>query len=179
MLERHIHCPITTSAGRLFDAAASLLDLVQKTRFEGQAAMALEFVLDPACTDAYPFTLTETDDLRIADWAGIIEGLLSDGRSAASQRSARFHNALVEVIVAMAQRNGIPAVVLTGGCFQNKYLLERSVIRLRESGFRPYWHQRVPTNDGGIALGQVMAARQAYEPIKEEAYVSGSSRQDH
>jgi hydrogenase maturation protein HypF len=64
----------------------------------------------------------------------------------------------VEVIIRIAQRNGQSKVVLTGGCFQNRYLLERSVLRLSQAGFKPYWHQRVPTNDGGIALGQVVAA---------------------
>ena len=72
--------------------------------------------------------------------------------------SAKFHNTLVEAIVAVAGIVGENRVVITGGCFQNKYLTERSIIRLREEGFRPYWHQRVPPNDGGIALGQIIAA---------------------
>ena len=72
--------------------------------------------------------------------------------------SAKFHNALVEIIVAVARQVGQTRVVLTGGCFQNRYLTERSVQRLLEEGFRPYWHQRVPTNDGGIALGQIVDA---------------------
>ena len=72
--------------------------------------------------------------------------------------STKFHNTLVEAIVAIAHRVGEERVVLTGGCFQNKYLTERAVRRLRSEGFRPYWHQRVPPNDGGIALGQAVAA---------------------
>jgi len=75
--------------------------------------------------------------------------------------SARFHNALAEGVVAMAQQVKEPRVVLSGGCFQNKYLVERTVTRLRREGFSPYWHQRVPPNDGGIALGQIMAAARA------------------
>jgi hydrogenase maturation protein HypF len=74
------------------------------------------------------------------------------------QISARFHNALAEAIVAVAKRVGQQRVVLSGGCFQNRYLTERAVQRLQEEGFRPYWHQRVPPNDGGISLGQVVAA---------------------
>ena len=62
------------------------------------------------------------------------------------------------MIVEVARLVGEPKVVLTGGCFQNAYLIERTVRRLQEEGFRPYWHQRVPPNDGGIALGQIMAA---------------------
>jgi hydrogenase maturation protein HypF len=65
---------------------------------------------------------------------------------------------LIELIVATAQKMGEPKVVLTGGCFQNRYLTERTVERLREENFKPYWHQRIPPNDGGIALGQAVAA---------------------
>jgi hydrogenase maturation protein HypF len=73
--------------------------------------------------------------------------------------SAKFHNALAEAIVAVAKKAGERRVVLSGGCFQNRYLLERTIKRLQGESFQPYWHQRVPTNDGGIALGQVAAAR--------------------
>ena len=72
--------------------------------------------------------------------------------------STRFHNALAAGIVAVATKCGDERVVLSGGCFQNRYLTERCVRQLRDKGFRPYWHQRVPPNDGGIALGQVVAA---------------------
>jgi len=75
--------------------------------------------------------------------------------------AARFHNGLVEGMVAVARQVGRERVLLTGGCMQNRYLTERAVRRLREESFRPYWHQRVPPNDGGIALGQVLAARAA------------------
>jgi hydrogenase maturation protein HypF len=81
--------------------------------------------------------------------------------TAAGVIAAKFHNAMVEIIVAMARHVGQTRVVLTGGCFQNRYLTERAVQRLLESGFRPYWHQRVPTNDGGIALGQIVGAVRA------------------
>jgi hydrogenase maturation protein HypF len=72
--------------------------------------------------------------------------------------SAKFHNALAEAVVAVAKRVGQDRVTLSGGCFQNRYLTERVVRRLRAEYFRPYWHQRVPPNDGGIALGQIIAA---------------------
>lgn len=72
--------------------------------------------------------------------------------------SAKFHNGLVEAIISVARRIGEQRVVLSGGCFQNRYLTERTVRRLQEEGFRPYWHQRIPPNDGGISLGQVVAA---------------------
>ena len=90
----------------------------------------------------------------------MIEAILADLKRGLpiSRISARFHNALAEAIVAVARQIGQQRVVLSGGCFQNRYLTERAVQRLREEGFRPYWHQRVPPNDGGIALGQVVAA---------------------
>jgi hydrogenase maturation protein HypF len=75
--------------------------------------------------------------------------------------AARFHHGLADAIVAVARRVGEPRVVLTGGCFQNRVLTETTVRRLEAAGFRPYWHQRVPPNDGGIALGQVAVARRA------------------
>ena len=72
--------------------------------------------------------------------------------------AARFHNSLAEAIVAVALMVGEKRVLLTGGCFQNKYLTERTVARLEATDFKPYWHQRIPPNDGGIALGQLAAA---------------------
>ena len=98
---------------------------------------------------------------RIVDWEPLIRALLDDLETGVSlgRMAARFHNGLVEAIVSVARQAGEERVVLTGGCMQNKYLTERAVRRLQQQGFRPYWHQRVPPNDGGIALGQVVAAR--------------------
>ena len=75
-----------------------------------------------------------------------------------SRYAARLIGGIVEAIVQVAQLVGQRRVVMTGGCFQNKFLLQRAVERLQQQGFRPYWHQRIPPNDGGIALGQVIAA---------------------
>jgi hydrogenase maturation protein HypF len=159
VLIKGLNAPITSSAGRLFDAVASLVGLRQRVTFEGQAAIQLESVIDSKVIDHYPFEVG--DGLpQIIDWAPMIAGILIDLRrgKSADAISAKFHNALAEVIVEIAQRNAQLKIVLTGGCFQNRYLLERSVLRLSQAGFKPYWHQRVPTNDGGIALGQVVAA---------------------
>jgi hydrogenase maturation protein HypF len=82
----------------------------------------------------------------------------------------RFHTALVEAIVEVATRIGLRCVVLTGGCFQNRLLLERAVRLLEKAGFRAYWHQRVPTNDGGIALGQAAVAARMGR-VREQAVV--------
>jgi hydrogenase maturation protein HypF len=180
MLARRLNSPRTSSIGRLFDAVASLAGLRHYVRFEGQAAMELEFTLEgaEATNDAYELPLRPqhaTPILRnstaesgrntqhlppLLDWSPLLDALLSDLKSGApvSRISARFHNALGEAILAVAKQVGQPRVVLSGGCFQNRYLTKRTVQRLQQEGFRPYWHQRVPPNDGGIALGQVVAA---------------------
>jgi len=165
MFKRKLNSPLTSSIGRLFDAVASLLDLRQKMEFEGQAAMELEFVIrDGVHAGVYDLPLVQRRDGLILNWAPAIEELLADrNRGVATATIAgRFHNALVEALVAVARRIGETRVVISGGCFQNRYLLERTVTRLREEKFQPYWHRRVPTNDGGIALGQVYAARQSF-----------------
>ncbi len=164
ILSRKLNCPLTSSAGRLFDAVASLIGLRQVCRFEGQAAMELEFALPAKVSDAaYRFQISDFKSQMQVVWKPMLDELLDDLRRplAAAEMSAKFHNALVEAIVAVAGRVGEPRVVLTGGCFQNRYLTERAVQRLQEGDFRPYWHQRIPPNDGGIALGQVVAARRA------------------
>lgn len=162
MLVRGLNSPWCTSAGRLFDAAAALAGLRSRLRFEGQAAMELEFALDGISTDeSYSLSLVARQSALLLDWSPMIEAILSDiARGVAVGKiSAKFHNALAEAIVTVAREVAEPRVVLSGGCFQNRYLTERAVIRLRDEGFQPYWHQRVPPNDGGIALGQIVAAR--------------------
>ncbi|MEO8500369.1 MAG: carbamoyltransferase HypF [Vicinamibacteria bacterium] len=147
----------TSSAGRLFDGVAGLIALRPRAAFEGQAAMELEFaamaVEDEA---AYPFAI----EGETVDWAPMLAAIETDRAAAlpVGQLAKRFHNTLTEMIVAAAKREGLPRVCLTGGCFQNVVLAERTISRLTASGLVPYWHQRVPPNDGGIALGQLMAA---------------------
>jgi hydrogenase maturation protein HypF len=170
-LDRGLNAPITTSAGRLFDAVAAIVGLRSHASFEGQAAMELEFAVDGTTDDAYPFTIDERATgyspgptwavpRAVVDWEPMIRAILADVRrgSPIGAMSARFHNTLADMIVATAAHTAESRVVLTGGCFQNRYLTTRTVTRLRQAGFRPYWHQRVPPNDGGIALGQIVAS---------------------
>jgi hydrogenase maturation protein HypF len=159
MLVKGFNAPITTSAGRLFDAVAALVGLCQQVSFEGQAAMELESAIEPCVTDFYPFDLGNGVP-QVINWAPMIGEILVDLRQGTSTGAiaAKFHNTLAEIIVAIGQQIVTPKVVLTGGCFQNRYLLEQSVLRLSRAGFKVYWHQRVPPNDGGVALGQVVAA---------------------
>lgn len=165
-LQNGINAPFTSSAGRLFDAAASLIGLRQYSSFEGQAAMDLEFIQAGRITDkCYPFAVTDnTGDLqiqsRILDLKATIKAIVDDLRAgvSAGEIATSFHNTLTEMIIDIAQRVGEKQVVLTGGCFQNKTLLEHTIDRLLDEGFSPYWHRTIPPNDGGIALGQIMAA---------------------
>lgn len=162
MLANDINAPLTSSAGRLFDAVAALSGLRERSSFEGQAAMELEAALqsiEPDFDEAYPFDLPEGSPL-VVDWEPMIHAVLCDRQKGIEVgiTSAKFHNMLAEVCVAIAQRAGQMDVVLTGGCFQNKSLTERTVRRLTEAGFKPHWHRQVPPNDGGIALGQIVAA---------------------
>jgi len=157
MLERGVNSPWTTSVGRLFDVVASLTGLAQVNRFEGQAAMLVERAIGSTVTgDCYP--LIEKDGA--ADWAPLIEAVNEDLRKGTSHSliAARFHNALAGWIVSVARRSGVSNVVLSGGVFQNSYLVERSAGMLEDLGFRVFTHQRVPPNDGGISLGQAVLA---------------------
>jgi hydrogenase maturation protein HypF len=162
MLQRRFNSPSTSSVGRLFDVVASLVNLRQQMRFEGQAAMELEFALEGIKSDArYDLPLVARDAKLVLDWSLMVHSILTDvnGGVSVAEISAKFHNALAEAVVEVARIFGLTRVVLSGGCFQNRYLTERTVTRLRAEKFQPYWHQRVPPNDGGIALGQIFAAR--------------------
>jgi hydrogenase maturation protein HypF len=166
-LAKRINAPLCSSMGRFFDAAAALLGLRQRVSFEGQAAMELEFACGDSATEtSYPFNFTSPS----IDWTPIIEHVLSDLRTgiATNEIAARFHNTLTEIIMAVAVRCQLENVVLTGGCFQNKRLLEKSVQSLQEAGFRPHWSQQFPPNDGSIALGQIAAAVRATQAPPQE-----------
>ncbi len=159
MLIKKINSPMTTSVGRIFDALSSLLGFCQVMDFEGQAAMDVEFAtLEKESNSVYSF-LIKKEDALVIDGPFIREILkdIQDGVSA-SIICVKFHNTLVDIIVAVAKRSGLQKIALTGGCFQNKYLLEKTIERLEEEHYSVYWHQRIPPNDGGIALGQVAAA---------------------
>lgn len=154
MLARKINVVPTTSVGRLFDAVACLTGLARENRFEGQAAMLLENEIGAFRTEqAYPLT--------DGDWAPLISTVMDDKRARVSPSAiaAKFHNALVNWIVEVADRTGIKQIVLSGGVFQNRYLTERSATVLESCGYTVYTHHQVPPNDGGIALGQAVMNR--------------------
>jgi hydrogenase maturation protein HypF len=151
MLARGFNVVPTTSVGRLFDAVASMIGVAQQNRFEGQAAMLLENEIGAVQTEeAYP--------LPRGDWGPSISAILEDKRAgiAVPVIAARFHNALVNWVLEVAQQVGLKHIALSGGVFQNRYLVERAAAVLESKGFTVHTHQRVPPNDGGIALGQAV-----------------------
>jgi hydrogenase maturation protein HypF len=174
MLERRLNSPRTTSMGRLFDAVASLAGVRGQAGFEGQAAMELEFaaadVDDPI---AYPIPLDDGEP-AVADWEPLVRAVLSDRKRGLSPAhvSARFHNALAALAGEIAQRVGLPRVVLSGGCFQNLRLSRAVRERLVSLGFAVYMPQLYPPNDGGLSLGQVLVAALRR---KEQVHVSRHS----
>jgi hydrogenase maturation protein HypF len=164
MLTKGINAPLTTSAGRLFDAVAAMVLGSSRMNFEGQAAMELEWVAAGfAAAQPYAFELLSSPHSPSApievDWGPMILQILIDAQGvevAPGLISARFHLTLAEMIAAVARAATERRVVLTGGCFQNRLLTELTVSRLQAAGFQPYWHQRIPPNDAGVALGQAV-----------------------
>lgn len=172
LLRSGIASPWTTSMGRLFDAVASLTGLCPQSSFEGQAAMAVQFAAEQeaeaggAMVEGYPMDLAPSDGLEakwIVDWRPMVTAILDDLRRGCrlEQIAARFHAGLAEGVVRVAQAAGLPRVVLSGGCFQNRLLLSLVRQRLENAGFTVFSHVLVPSNDGGLSFGQaVIAAHQ-------------------
>ncbi|MFN8496827.1 MAG: hypothetical protein U0641_03155 [Anaerolineae bacterium] len=162
MIERGVNAPLTTSAGRLFDGIAALLGLHRDVTFEGQAAMALENIADPRVRDGYDIALVTPggDAPVVLDWRPMIAAIVADigGGVAPAVIAARFHNALVAAATRVATGVGEPRVALSGGCFQNRLLVQRMVAALSAAGLDVVQHRQVPPNDGGISLGQVAVA---------------------
>lgn len=159
MLGGKLNAPLTSGAGRLFDAIAALLNICTQSEFHAEAPMRLENEITPGIIDSYPFSADKTivfnetfrsvlAELRRGESVGII--------------SAKFHNTIIKVVERIVekiqQETGLKKVVLSGGTFQNRYLLENLEPRLRKSGFEVYTQNLIPSNDGGIALGQLAIA---------------------
>jgi hydrogenase maturation protein HypF len=155
--------PVTTSAGRLFDAVAAILGVRDRINYEGQAAAELEQLADPAETSAYPVAIEEGAPFQLAT-GGLVRAVVAELRSGVAPPlvAARFHNGLAGAVVAacrwVREGTGLGVVALSGGVFQNVMLTERVSAGLRDGGFRVLTHSRVPANDGGISLGQAVVA---------------------
>ncbi len=160
MIKSNFNCPPASSMGRLFDGIGAILGLKSSVSYEGQCAIILEN--SAADTEkAYTYTLYEDNGMIIFDWRPLVREIVAE-RMCKGMASAKFMNTLVAMALDISlinkERTGISNVVLSGGVFQNMYLLKKIKQRLESNGFNVYHHSRVSTNDEGIALGQVMIA---------------------
>ncbi|UAJ73177.1 carbamoyltransferase HypF [Synechocystis sp. PCC 7339] len=157
-LWRRGEAPLTSSMGRLFDGITALIGLIDQVTFEGQAAMVLEAQARPDLTrEYYPFTLVDQENKLVVDWQFLIRAIITEERIKTDLIATKFHNTLVALIVAIAERQGIEKVVLGGGCFQNRYLLSNAISALKKAGFSPLWPRQLPPNDGALCIGQLLA----------------------
>ncbi len=156
-LQTGTHSVPTSSMGRFFDAVAAFIGIRQNVSYEGQAAIELEALCSRDPVPAYPMAYTDNE----FDTAPLWHALIEDQRAhvSLSLMAARFHRTIAEVILHYSQLHDCQTVALTGGVFQNIFLLQLACELLANSGFRVLTHRTVPPNDGGIALGQAAIAR--------------------
>lgn len=164
MIDRNINCPLSSGAGRLFDAVASLTGLVQVSTFQAEGPMRLESLVRDNFSESYPFNTDKTICLE-KTIEGIVEDFLNN--TSIMTIATKLHNTIIltifETVTGIRAKKGINKVVLSGGVFQNKYLLTGIMGLLKNKGFEVYSHASVPTNDGGIALGQAAVASKRRE----------------
>ena len=150
MIDKRINSPLTSSMGRLFDAVGSIILGKTEAKFEAELPIELERIAEAKAVDYYNFDKT----------VNIIKGVVKDLKSevAPSVISARFHNTIAHLILKTAKRYKMKGVALSGGVFQNKFLLNRVIVLLAKNSFKVYTHSEIPTNDSGIPIGQVAIA---------------------
>jgi hydrogenase maturation protein HypF len=194
MIQLNLNSPLTSSLGRIFDAVSAILQIRSEVHFEGQAAFELEMAIDPASTEAPPYSyfILETDksskldrmiqlsrddqDLDnpaplgidfptyLVDMKETFKGMVADvmAGKTAGEISSRFHNTVISIMIdlcsMMRRELELEQVALSGGVFQNKYLFKNLVSQLEQKGFEVLTHSKVPTNDGGLSLGQAVIA---------------------
>jgi hydrogenase maturation protein HypF len=165
MVERGVHSPLTSSCGRLFDAVAALIGICDRVSYEAQAAIELEAVIDGKNDDCkYPFEVKPGRTSWIIGTRPLFEAILEDLRRnvSAGVISRRFHDGLAEVLVGAAERirgqTFLDRVCLSGGVFNNVYLLRSLKNSLEAAGFQVFIHSQVPAGDGGLSLGQALIA---------------------
>ena len=156
---------MTSSIGRLFDAVSALVDIRKEIYYEGQAAIELEMAAGVEA-GGYPFDLQEREDYTLILIEPIFKGIVSDLERGVGVESisSRFHNTIAKIILKIClqirRTSGLDRIALSGGVFQNSLLLENTYILLDNNNFKVFTHHRVPPNDGGIALGQVVIANE-------------------
>jgi len=165
IIDQRQFSPLSSGAGRLFDAVSALMRVCDKNTFEGEAAIALEALTRPGIVDDYPVDIKLRDPIEI-DFSQTVLKIMEDLAKGENKSiiSSKFHNTLVTVIVRVVKRlsdlHVMKDVVLCGGVFQNMYLLERAMSSLTSMGMKVHIHEKVPTNDAGISLGQAYIIRE-------------------
>ncbi|PLW99626.1 MAG: hypothetical protein C0591_02555 [Marinilabiliales bacterium] len=163
MLEKGINCPLTSSSGRLFDAVSALLDICKTASYHAEPPMRLESIAKDT-SDLYTFNSGKEIGFKT-----VFEGILKDMEQGIDTGliSSKFHNTIIQVIFEMvkkiSQQTGIKKVVLSGGSFQNRILLKKAEDSLRDANFVVFSQSAIPSNDGGIALGQLAIAAKRRE----------------
>jgi hydrogenase maturation protein HypF len=163
-VERGLNAPPTSSCGRLFDALSALLGIRPIAQYEGQAAIELQALADRQAPGSYPYDVAERDGAWVVDPAPLLWAAHADHRAGTPVPTIamRFHRAVADLTAAVCRRlaveTGLRQVVLSGGVFQNTLLLGEVLARLRAAELEPYYHRRVPTNDGGLSFGQAVIA---------------------
>lgn len=164
MIDKKVNSPLTSSLGRFFDAAGSLVLSKNDASFEAELPMKLEAMTLESCPDAYAFDIRRKGDMSVIGYSKIIRGLVGDLAKGVDRHivSTKFHNSIISVAqkicVDLGRRFGIKKVVLSGGVFQNRFLTGRLALGLEEGGFKVYKNRCMPTNDSGIAAGQIAIA---------------------
>lgn len=165
----NMNCHLSTSMGRLFDCAAALIGIRQVITYDAQGAIELENAADPCIDDQnYSYSIYKNNNnIYELDYAGIISDLLMDKKSgtSASIMSVRFHNtiskATIDMLLKLREKHQINQIVLSGGVFENVYLLESVCQKIKNEGFNVYFNRQIPINDSGISVGQLAIANES------------------
>ena len=163
-LNSKINCFLSSSMGRLFDAVAALCGIRNNISYDGQAAIELENVIKDQVEESYLWNIIEENGVINIEYKGIIEGILKDihRKEEISKISSKFHNSLIEascdLVCKLREKEQINKVVLSGGVFENQYLLRGIYTNLTKEGFKVFYNEKIPTNDGGISFGQLHVA---------------------
>ncbi len=164
IIKKGVNSPLTSSMGRLFDAVSALTGLRDRVNYEGQAAIELEMLVEDKEKGSYPFEISSQEKIILIDPKAIIASVVSDliNHERKEVIAARFHNTIARVILQtckkIREKQSLNEVALSGGVFQNVYLLEKTCDLLTKTEFSVYTHHQVPPNDGGISLGQAVIA---------------------
>ncbi|NRT72251.1 carbamoyltransferase HypF [Clostridium beijerinckii] len=163
-LDSKINCFLSSSVGRLFDAVTALCGVRNSISYDGQAAIELENIIDYKIKESYSWDIKEENGIFNIQYKSIIEGILRDiqKKELISKISSKFHNSLIkascDLVCKLREKEHIDKVVLSGGVFENNYLLKGIYINLIKQGFKVFYNEQIPTNDEGISFGQLHVA---------------------